>query len=252
MAYHAKRRDQTEDSPNEDCATPANEMVDRIGQPTCEQEDGNIGARVDEANDPGILVTYARITRNQTVISSVRYTKLLRKGQVCTVSTGLPSVSLSPYKIHFSYLIPALNGSCNGVQNDSEIQCPGLVPSVCHFSSEKLSIRLFEFRDMFNRGWRLRNQSALYEQLSDVSQVVLVCEMIDILNQLIFRNASQRVLDSGLVRETDSYLTYTYSPEVFSVIAAMLAWRRLSSAMMMELLRSPGAAILLIVQSDYT
>lgn len=53
------------------------------------------------------------------------------------------------------YLIPALNGSSDGIENDGKVQNPWMFPAMCDFFSQKLSIGLVELEDLVDRTWRL-------------------------------------------------------------------------------------------------
>lgn len=72
----------------------------------CDSQEGdsNIWTRIDEANDPGVLLAGAL---SGTERSGVGYAEVLREAQVGTIGTSL---------------IPSLDSGSNGVQDDREIE----------------------------------------------------------------------------------------------------------------------------------
>ncbi len=94
-----------------------------------------------------------------------------------------------------SYLIPALNRRSDRVQDDSKIQSPGMFPAVCDFLSEQLSIGLVKLDDVFDPCWGLRHQRTLSQEVPNLAKVMFVCERVNILEELVFGDAGQRILD---------------------------------------------------------
>lgn len=108
-----------------------------------------------------------------------------------------------------------------------------------NFIPQDIAISFIKFDDVLDCAWRLSNKSALFQQIANFSQVVLIRKYVNVRQQLILGNASERVLDPALVSKSCVLsCACTYSPVKFSVIAARLAFRFFSSPMMMEPLRS--------------
>lgn len=93
-------------------------------------------------------------------------------------------------------LIPSLNGSCNGIENDGQIEGPGVPPSVGALVEDDLTVVVVELLDDVDRLWTLGDQSTLDEDSFVLGHVVGICKVLDICNQLLLGNAGQGIFDS--------------------------------------------------------
>ena len=174
----------------------------------------NIGTRVDETNEPRISVTGAS---RFTVRATIGDTEFEGPGQVGAIGAGL---------------IPSLDGSGDGIEDDGEIKNFRMPPPMGDFRSQELTIGFVQLGHVLDRMGALCDQSTLAEEGKDVVELVLGCEVFHILQQLFSGNADQRILDPGgggqLARRPGR--TSTYSPEVLSVNWATLCRSLASSA----------------------
>lgn len=136
-----------------------------------------------------------------------------------------------------SYLIPTLNRSCDGIENDSEVQCSWMLPTVGKFMPKDRTISVVQLDDVLKCSWTLCHKSALPHQFSNIGKVIFSRKCINVLKQLVFRNTSQWILDPKLLNIIPPRISITYSPVVLSVIAAILARRFSSSPIKMDALR---------------
>lgn len=83
----------------------------------------------------------------------------------------------------------------------------------------------------------MRYKCAFPHQLSNVGKVVLSRKGVHVFEKLVLRNTSQRVLDPRSLNKELRRDRVTYSPVVFSVIAAILARRFSSSPIRIDALR---------------
>ena len=129
-AGHAKRCQDRKNGSDEDGSSTADPIVDRIRDPSraigvsalvksrsmqdLQECNGNIRARIDEADDPGVLLS-VRVRLVVFESRSIWNSKVLWKAQVGTVGAGL---------------VPALNSGSDGIQDDGEVQNLGMLPAM--------------------------------------------------------------------------------------------------------------------------
>ena len=92
-------------------------------------------------------------------------------------------------------LIPALHGGGDGVENDGDIQRPGVFPSTGDFLAEALAVGIVELGDILKVGRILGDQGSFAQQRERVNHIVPLREFLDVLHKLLFGQAHQRVLD---------------------------------------------------------
>lgn len=90
----------------------------------------------------------------------------------------------------------SLDGGADGTQDYSEVQGAGLAPFMEDFVADGILFFLGNALDRLEVGWVLCNQSPPPEHVHDVRQLVLVRKLVDIPEQRLARNSSQRILDS--------------------------------------------------------
>jgi len=127
-------------------------------------------------------------------------------------------------------LIPALNSSGNGVQDDGEVQRFRVLPPVRGFFAQLLALQLVESGNGIDEMGTLCDQRALLQHGKDVLKLVFLGIAFDISHELVPWNALERVADPENVR----YGSYgvkgcaTHSPVVLLFRTATL-WRRCAS-----------------------
>ena len=70
---------------------------------------------------------------------------------------------------------------------------------MCYFFSQDLSIGVVKLDNMFDRAWRLCCKCTLSQQVLNIVEIILVGERVNILEQLIFGDAGQRIFDSETI-----------------------------------------------------
>ena len=106
-------------------------------------------------------------------------------------------VTLKGSNTHTS-LIPSLNCGRDGIEDDREIENPGMLPSVCDFLAENPSVFIIELMDVVKVQRILCDQSTLDEGFFDVGKIKFGCEFLDVAEKLLLWNANQRVLDPAI------------------------------------------------------
>lgn len=101
-------------------------------------------------------------------------------------------------------LIPSLDHSCNGIEDDGEVENTRVLPLVRDFLVQNAAILIVELVDLIDMVWALCHQRAFDQVLGDVSQIVVGGELFNVLDQLRLGDASERVLDSVMVRTARS------------------------------------------------
>ena len=125
---HTEWGDQAEDGAQEDSATSTKEVVERIRYPTSKEGNSDIRRGVDEADDPGVLVTSTSRSADRTRIWNP---EILWKPQIRTIR---------------ACLIPSLNGSRDRIEDDSKVQDSRVFPTIGKFSAEMATFSLIEVR----------------------------------------------------------------------------------------------------------
>ena len=161
-----KRRKQREDSRDEDGPLAANQVVDRIRDPSRKQRNRNIRARIDESDNPAVLL--ARPSR-RTRSARVWDPKRLAESQVRAVGTRL---------------VPALDRGRDRVEDDGEVQHARQLEAVRDFFADGLAVAGIEFLDLLVQRGRLREEGAFDQERLDVLQAVLGGEAVDVGEEL--------------------------------------------------------------------
>lgn len=124
-----------------------------------------------------------------------------------------------------SSLIPPLDGCSNGIEDDGEVECFGVPPSMGRLVVQNQTILLGEFRDVIDTAGILSGQSALFEEGRDVRHPIFFGKVLHILQELVFRNSGQRIFDPATcqhARQVTGQLSGTDSPVAFDVMSATL------------------------------
>jgi hypothetical protein len=103
-------------------------------------------------------------------------------------------VTLKGSNTHTS-LIPSLNSGRDGIEDDRQIENPGMLPSVRDFLAENSSIFIIELMDVVNVMRTLCDQSTLDEVLLDIGKIKFGREFLNVVEKLLLWNANQRILD---------------------------------------------------------
>lgn len=77
-------------------------------------------------------------------------------------------------------LIPSLNSSGNGIQDDGEVEDLGVLPFVCDFLMKNTAIFVIELGDPIDACWALCHQGSLNEIRQNLSELVFLGECFDI------------------------------------------------------------------------
>ena len=96
-------------------------------------------------------------------------------------------------------LIPSLDSSCNGVENDSHVEDARVLPLVRDFLVQNAAILVVELVDLVDVMRALCYQCAFDEVLPDMGHIVVGSELLDILDQLGLGDSGKGVLDPAIV-----------------------------------------------------
>ncbi|KAL9099544.1 MAG: hypothetical protein Q9163_004976, partial [Psora crenata] len=141
----------------------------------------DIGPGVDDTNNPGILlIIHARHAAG--LGRDIGDAKIDGPGQVGTVGAGL---------------IPALHGSANGTEDDGEVEGKGLAPFVEDLIAESVPFDLVEIGDLLEGRGVLGDEGALFEEWNHLLQIRFLGELLDIVEESVAGDASERILNSG-------------------------------------------------------
>ena len=91
----------------------------------------------------------------------------------------------------------ALYGSTDRTEDNGKVQHARLRPLVRNFSSESDPVILIQLFNRFKRGRVLSDEGTLLEKVRDVCHISLPRELLDIAQELIFRDTSQGVFNPG-------------------------------------------------------
>jgi len=142
----------------------------------------NVGTAVDEANDPSVLG--AIDARLRAVVSAWSVTggnaKSNWERQIRAVGAGL---------------IPALNGGGDGVQDDGEVEHPGVAPLVGDLCAKGVAFAVVELGHGLVASRTLRDEGTFAEQRQSVGHAVLCGKVVDVGHELVARDADEWVLD---------------------------------------------------------
>lgn len=145
----ADDREETENGSEEDCATTAEVVVERVTQPAAQESRSNVGCCVDKTDEPRVVLN----------------AKFLRERQVGTIGSSL---------------IPTLDSCADRTKNDGEIQCLGLSPLVENFILKCDSLVFLEAFDGIEVCRILSNQGTTLHEITDLAQTMLVGKGVDI------------------------------------------------------------------------
>jgi hypothetical protein len=135
----------------------------------------------------GVAHTLSSIPR---AVAKVRLAPL----EAANISTVIKVRGINPTR-----LIPSLDCSCNGVEDDGHVENPRVPPLVRDFLVQNASILLVELLDLIDMVRALCYQRALDEVVTDIAKIVVGSELLDIRDQLRLGDSGERVLDSPMV-----------------------------------------------------
>jgi hypothetical protein len=92
-----------------------------------------------------------------------------------------------------------LDGSCNGIEDDGEVENTRVLPLVRDLLVQNASILVIELVDLIDMVWALCYQRAFDQILSNIVEIVVGGELLNVLDQLRLGDAGERVLDSAMV-----------------------------------------------------
>jgi hypothetical protein len=81
-------------------------------------------------------------------------------------------------------LIPALDCSCHGVQDDGHIENTRVLPLVSDLLVQNASVIIVELVDLINVMRTLCNQGTFDEIVADIVEIMISSELLDIRDQL--------------------------------------------------------------------
>lgn len=79
--------------------------------------------------------------------------------------------------------------------------------------SKDLSVGVVKLDDVLDRSWRLCYQRALSQQIANLSKVMLLGKQVDVLEELVFGNASQRILDPESISKGSDPVSAIRTPQ---------------------------------------
>jgi hypothetical protein len=147
-----------------------------------QERDGNVRARVDESDEPRVLLTSAGSDTGPG--NGITNSKVVREGKVSSVGSSL---------------IPALDGGRNGIEDDGEVERLWVPPSVCRLAVQNCTILLGEVGDMVDTARILCGQSALFQEGHNVIHPIFIRKVFDILEKLVPGNASQGIFNPVVI-----------------------------------------------------
>jgi hypothetical protein len=136
---------------------------------------GNIRTGVDESDFPLVVLTLGgREAVSSAIVRRVPDFEVLRKTKVGAIGTSL---------------IPALDSSSDRVEDDGEVQCFGMAPSVSDLGTKVPTISLVDVGKRLEEVRRLGNQGTLAEHFEISCELGLLCEFFYISQKLFTWNA---------------------------------------------------------------
>lgn len=172
--------EETEDGRDEDGASSAEIVVQRVGAPATEEGRGDIRRRIDQTDEP-IVTLLIRSSRSFALADPERN----GEGEIGTVGTGL---------------IPTLHCRPDGTEDDGHIQSLGLPPFVQELVAEGIALRVVEFFDRLERRRVLGDEGAFFHQGDSVDHVNLPRKLLDIAEKRFARYTRQGVLNPARMR----------------------------------------------------
>lgn len=92
----------------------------------------------------------------------------------------------------------------DGVEDDGKVKGLGVPPPIGHFIAQRLAVLLVELDNVVDAMGVLSDQCALLEQREDFGKVGPCREGLDVLEELMLGNASERVFDPACVSRSKS------------------------------------------------
>jgi hypothetical protein len=151
------------------------ERVSNLQGENCE-----VGHRVHYANNP--LVCSTKSWLYVAYRPTVGDTEIGWPGQIGTVRP---------------LLIPSLDSSRDGVEDNSEVKDPGMLPPMRDLFVKILSFVFVQLRDLIDRIGTLSNQCTLAKQREDIREILLMGKFFHILHQQLPRDTNERILNPG-------------------------------------------------------
>ncbi len=95
-------------------------------------------------------------------------------------------------------LIPSLDSSSDGVEDDQDVENSWVLPPVRDFLMKNAAVLVIELMDLVDVMGALRDQGTFDQIAPNIMETVLGGECVHVLDELRFGNTSKRVLDSGM------------------------------------------------------
>jgi len=124
----------------------------------------------------------------------------LAESQICAVGTSL---------------VPALDSSCDGVENDSEVEHAREFEAVGELFAYSQAIGFIEFFDLFECSGRLGEEGAFDKERFGIFKAVLFGEVLDVGDEIGFGDSNERIADLAL--EVGGQLNYACFALVFII-----------------------------------
>jgi len=172
------RSDEEDDRGDKNGTTSTEPVVERVREPATNESAGNVRSRVDETDKP--LISGGCFRRDAG--TALGNTELLGETQVGTVGTGL---------------IPTLRSGTDGAYENCDVEEKRMRPLVSVLVGDGALFVLRKLLDLLEVSRSLSEEGAALERLDIVHETFLLCEGLDIAEQLSFGDASEGVSDLG-------------------------------------------------------
>ena len=95
----------------------------------------------------------------------------------------------------FTCLIPSLDSSGNGIQDDGKVERFGVAPSVGNFVPQGHSVTFLQFGNVIDTERVLCDQCTLLQHGQDIRQAMGLRIVLHIYEEVCLGNSDQRILD---------------------------------------------------------
>ena len=93
-------------------------------------------------------------------------------------------------------LVPALNSSGDGIENDGQVESSRMRPALLIFKHKGGALPVIKFINVVEISRALGNQGTLPEEREYVGQAILSCKCLYICEELLLWNSNKRIADS--------------------------------------------------------
>lgn len=169
----------TEDSRDEDSSTATKVEVAGVRQPASKESRSDIRSGIDNTDQP----TVTNLVRSAIGLT-LTDAELNWEAQVRTVATSL---------------IPTLDRSTDGADDDGKVQCEWVLPSVSSLETERIFLVFCKDVQLLEATGVLSDESTTLNKLSVLDQVFVIGKLLNIVEQLLAGETSQGVGDPVLV-----------------------------------------------------